>query len=136
MKSKRKRKLRKEKGGGRNFRERPRKREEKVWKEESGRKCQMKRRGGKANFFKSQHIANLLIVGLNLLSQNRIFLLCSSPHNTQITNSQIYISIVFQSTQYADHKFANLQNTAQLCLKTVLKVLFLKNIFFEIYNTK
>jgi hypothetical protein len=68
---------------------------------------------GKLNFLKAQ-IANPQILGLILLSQTRTFLMHASP---QITNPQIFI------VNPQIRKF--LQNTAQLCIKTVLKVVFL-----------
>jgi hypothetical protein len=77
---------------------------------------------GKQAFFKSPQISNPQILRLILLSQIRKVLRCDSP---QIANPQICMD---------NPQIANLQTykllirTAQLCLKTVLKIVFV-NLF-------
>jgi hypothetical protein len=80
-------------------------------------------RGGQANFF--LEVRKSQILGLIQLSQIRKFLRFTSP---QIPNPQIFMT--------DPHLLANTQiftNTAQLCLKTVLKVVFLKRFYFFLF---
>jgi hypothetical protein len=81
-------------------------------------------RGESKPFFKSPQIANPQILRLNLQSQIRKFLWYASP---QIVNMQIFI----MNCKSQIRKF--LQNTVQLCLKTVLKVVFFTR-FFIMYK--
>jgi hypothetical protein len=76
-------------------------------------------RGGQANFLKSPQIANPQFLWLSPLLQILKFLRCANPHIANPQNFMVNSKITTPGF---------LQNSAQLCLKTVLKVVF-KNSF-------
>jgi hypothetical protein len=80
---------------------------------------------GKQSFVKSPQIANWQIFGLIPLSQIRKFVTCASP---QIANSQVFMI----NTQIANPPILTKYGIALLCLKPVLKVVFLND--FIMYN--
>jgi hypothetical protein len=80
---------------------------------------------GSQTFFKGPQIANPKILGLIPLSQIRKVLRCVG---SQIANQQIFIN---------NSQIENPQNsfkTAQLCLKTVIKVVYLQDFYYVPYN--
>jgi hypothetical protein len=84
----------------------------------SGITTKINDRGGQANFFSKTANRKSAIFGLIPQSQIRKFLRCASWH---IANLQIFM-INSQIRTF-------LRNSAQLCLKTVLKVVFLNGFY-------